>query len=125
VDEERDALTEAVIGAAIEVHRILGPGSLESIYQRCLEKELRLRGLEFLSQASLPIVYKGETLGEDLILDICFPERLIVEIKSVEKLAPIHDAQLLTYLRLSKIRVGLLINFNTRLLKDGIKRLVV
>jgi GxxExxY protein len=125
MNDERDALTEAVIGAAIEVHRIMGPGLLESIYQKCLEKELKLRGLEFLAQARLPISYKGEPLGDDLIMDFYFAERLVVEIKAIDKLAPIHDAQLITYLRLSKTHVGLLINFNTRLLKDGIKRLVV
>ena len=102
MSEERDPLTQEVIGAAIEVHRILGPGLLESIYQRCLEKRLRLRGMSFV--ARLPIVYKGETLGDDLIMDFYFSERLVVEIKSVEKLAPIHDAQLLTYLRLSGTR---------------------
>jgi GxxExxY protein len=125
MSEERDPLTQEVIGAAIEVHRILGPGLLESIYQRCLEKELRLRGMSFEAPARLPIVYKGETIGDDLIMDFYFPKILVVEIKSVEKLAPIHDAQLLTYLRLSGMHVGLLINFNVRLLKDGVKRLVL
>jgi PD-(D/E)XK nuclease superfamily len=105
MDEERDPLTEAVIGAAIEVHRIMGPGLLESVYQRCLNREMQLRGMSFVPLASLPVSYKGENLGDELV--------------------PIHDAQLLTYLRLSKIHVGLLINFNVRLLKDGIKRLVL
>jgi GxxExxY protein len=114
-----------VIGAAIEVHRIMGPGLLESVYQRCLGKELRLRGIPCVPQAKLPLIYKGEPLGDDMIMDFYLPDQLVVELKTVEKLMPIHDAQLLTYLRLSKTHVGLLINFNVPLLKDGIKRLVV
>lgn len=125
MNEERDPLTRAVIGAAIEVHRILGPGLLESIYQRCLEKELSLREMNFTAQARLPIKYKGESLGEDMIMDFYFPNSLVVELKAVEKLMPIHEAQLITYLRLSETRVGSLINFNVHLLKDGIKRMVL
>ena len=125
MDEERDPLTREVIGAAIEVHRIMGPGLLESVYQRCLEQELKLRGVVFVPQARLPLMYKGERLGYDMIMDFYFPDQLVVELKTVEKLMPIHDAQLLSYLRLSKTHVGLLINFNVSLLKDGIKRLVV
>jgi GxxExxY protein len=125
VSEERDPLTQEVIGAAIEVHRVLGPGLLESIYQKCLEKEMGLRNMTFIAQARLPIVYKGEILGDDLIMDFLFPGLLVVEIKAVDKLAPIHEAQLITYLRLSKTHVGLLINFNVPVLKDGVKRLVV
>ena len=125
MDEERDPLTREVIGAAIEVHRIMGPGLLESVYQRCLEKELKLRGVVFVPQARLPLIYKGERLGDDMIMDFYFLDQLVVELKTVEKLMPIHDAQLLSYLRLSKTHVGLLINFNVPLLKDGIKRLVV
>lgn len=124
--EERDSLTESIIGAAIEVHRETGPGLLESVYQKCLEHELRLRGLDFRSQARLPVVYKGEVIHDDaLVIDIYFPGRLVVELKAVEKLAPIHEAQVLTYLRLSKTHTGLLINFNVRLLKDGVKRMVL
>jgi GxxExxY protein len=124
--EERDPLTEAVIGAAIDVHRELGPGLLESVYQKCLVRELQLREIDCLPQAQLPIVYKGETISDDdLFRDIVFPSRLVVELKSVEKILPIHEAQLLTYLRLSKTRIGLLINFNVRLLRDGLKRMVL
>ena len=119
---ERDELTEAVIGAAIEVHRIMGPGLLESVYQACLEHELGLRSSVCESQAKLPVVYKGKIVKDELAMDIYFPTRLVVELKAVEKLLPIPEAQLLTYLRLTKTRVGLLINFNVRLLKDGIKR---
>ena len=125
MSEERDQVTQEVIGAAIEVHRIMGPGLLESVYQRCLERELKLRGVSFISQARLPLFYKGEPLGDDMIMDFYLPSVLVVELKAVEKLMPIHDAQLLSYLRLSQTHVGLLINFNVPLLKDGIKRLVV
>jgi GxxExxY protein len=122
--EERDPLTHAVIGAAIEVHREMGPGLLESVYQKCMERELRLRGLAFQPQARLPLVYKGEILEDEFIMDFFFPGHLVVEIKAVEKLLPVHEAQLLTYLRLSKTHVGLLLNFNVPVLKDGMKRLV-
>jgi GxxExxY protein len=125
MSEERDPVTQQVIGAAIEVHRIMGPGLLESVYQRCLEHELKLRGVSLIPQARLPLFYKGEPLGDDMIMDFYLPSVLVVELKAVEKLMPIHDAQLLTYLRLSQTHVGLLINFNVPLLKDGIKRLVL
>src|SRR5436190_6733656 len=108
--DERDPLTEAVIGAAIEVHRELGPGLLESVYQKCLVHELRLRQIDCTPRARLPIVYKGEIIDEDdLVMDIYFSNRLVVELKAVEALHPIHEAQLLTYMRLSKTRTGLLI----------------
>jgi GxxExxY protein len=124
--DEQDPLTQAVIGAAIEVHRELGPGLLESVYQRCLVHELRLQKIECQLQARLPIVYKGEVMDDDdLVMDIYFPGRLVVELKAVEKLLPIHEAQLLTYLRLSKTHTGLLINFNVRLRKDCLKRMVL
>jgi GxxExxY protein len=122
--EERDPLTQAVIGAAIEVHREMGPGLLESVYQTCMEYELQLRGLPFRPQVRIPLVYKGVVLDDELIMDLYFPSQLVVELKAVEKLLPIHEAQLLTYLRLSKTHVGLLLNFNVRVLKDGMKRLV-
>ena len=122
---ERDPLTETVIGAAIEVHRVMGPGLLESVYERCLSHELTLRGIEHVRQQPLPVVYKGMPLDADLRLDIVIPDRLLLELKSVESLQPIHEAQLLTYLKLSGIRLGLLINFNVLLLKDGIKRRIV
>src|SRR5690242_4040385 len=100
MDEERDPVTQAVIGAAIEVHRIMGPGLLESVYQRCLEIELRLRGISCVPQGRVPLSYKGELVDDDLIMDIYLPGQLVVELKAVDKLAPIHEAQLLTYLRL-------------------------
>jgi GxxExxY protein len=123
---DRDELTQEVIGAAIEVHRIMGPGLLESVYQKCLEHELMLRNQIFVPQKKLPIAYKGELISDDdLVMDFYFPDRLVVEIKAVETLIPIHEAQLLTYLRLSKTHVGLLINFNVRLLMNGIQRMVL
>jgi GxxExxY protein len=120
-----DALTGSVIGAAIEVHREMGPGLLESVYQACLEQELCLRGLAFEAQARWPLVYKGVVLPDEFVLDIFVPGRLVVELKAVEKLIPVHDAQLLTYLRLTRTKVGLLINFNVPVLKDGIKRMIL
>jgi GxxExxY protein len=123
--DERDPLTHAVIGAAVEVHREMGPGLLESIYQRCMEKELRCRSIECCAQSRLPLVYKGEKLGEDFVIDLYFPGKFVVELKAVEKLLPVHEAQLITYLRLSRTHVGLLINFNVPLLKDGIKRFII
>lgn len=123
--DERDPLTSQVIAAAIEVHRELGPGLLESVYQKCLARELRSRGIECHPQHRLPLVYKGTTIDDEFVMDFFFPGRLVVELKAVDKLHPIHEAQLLTYLRLSETRVGLLINFNVPLLKDGLKRMVV
>ena len=122
---ERDPLTYQVIGAAMEVHREMGPGLLESVYQKCLQRELAMQGIVCQPQYRLPLTYKSETLDDEFVLDIYFPSQLVVELKAVEKLLPVHEAQLLTYLRLSKTRVGLLINFNVPVLKDGIKRMVL
>jgi GxxExxY protein len=123
--DEESTLTGAVIGAAIEVHRILGPGLLESIYQRCLQKELELRCIEALAQHRLPVVYKGMELGDDFVLDFFFPGMLIVELKTVSELAPVHTAQTMTYMKLSNVSLGLLINFNVPVLKDGLKRISI
>jgi GxxExxY protein len=123
--DERDVLTEAVIGAAIEVHRVMGPGLLESVYQKCLLREFRLGNIVSEPLARLPITYKGDAIDDELVMDFFFPGRLVVELKAVEKLLPIHEAQLLTYLRLSQAHVGLLINFNVPLLKSGLKRMVL
>jgi GxxExxY protein len=123
--EDRDPLTRAVIGAAIEVHREMGPGLLESVYQRCMEIELALRGLTVQPQAPLPVMYKGHRVDDDLKMDLFFPQQLVVELKAVERLLPVHEAQLLTYLKLTKTHVGLLINFNVPVLKDGLKRMVL
>ena len=120
-----EELTEQVIGAAIEVHRELGPGLLESAYEICLCHELRLRGVPFVREEALPIAYKGILLECGYRLDIVASSAVVVEIKSVDRLATIHEAQLLTYLRLSKKKVGLLINFNMPVLRDGIVRRVL
>lgn len=122
----RDPLTEKVIGAAIEVHRELGPGLLESAYEECLCFELDRLGLQYERQVPLPIRYKDLRLaGAGYRLDVVVRNELILELKTVEKLLPIHEAQLLTYLRLSGIKKGLLLNFLTPVLRTGIKRLVI
>jgi GxxExxY protein len=121
----RDPLTEQVIGAAIEVHRVLGPGLLESVCEKCLCQELRARGIECVRRVELPVIYKGLQLDCAFVMDLVIPEQLVIELKAVEKLLPVHEAQLLTYLKLSGIRLGLLLNFNVPLLKDGIKRFVL
>ncbi len=118
-------LTEEIIGAAIAVHRELGPGLLESAYQACMSRELSLRQIAFRSQVDLPVHYKGILLDCGYRIDFVVDDRVIVELKSVERLAPIHESQLLTYLRLSKLRVGLLINFNVPILPKGIVRRVL
>jgi len=118
-------LTGNVIGAAIEVHKALGPGLLESIYEECLCHELQLRKLSFERQREVPVRYKGVKLDCGYRLDILIEDVLILEIKSCERLQPIHEAQLLTYLKLARIKWGLLINFNVPVLKAGIKRLAM
>jgi GxxExxY protein len=120
-----EQLTEAIIGAAIEVHRVLGPGLLESAYEQCLCHELTLRGIRFQLQVPLPVKYKGILLDCGYRLDLVVEERVVIELKTVETLVPIHEAQLLTYLRLSGLRVGLLINFNSPVLRNAIKRMVL
>lgn len=117
-------LTHKIIGAAIRVHRILGPGLLESTYESCLLYEFEQIGLKFEQQKKLPIVYKGKTLDNYYRLDLIVESKVIVEIKSISELLQIHGAQLLSYLRLSNCKVGLLINFNVSLLKNGIHRIV-
>ena len=124
-DDERDPLTYAVIGAAIEVHRLLGPGLLESVYERCLCHELGLRGVPFRRQVRVPVVYKEIRLEDSLVLDILVSDRLILELKAADRFDPLFTAQLLTYMRLSGIALGLLINFNVPVLKDGVKRLIL
>ena len=119
-----DQITRRIIGAAIEVHKALGPGLLESAYQACLAFELRERGLRVQEQEQLPVVYKSIHLDCGYRMDLVVEESIVVEIKAVEQLAPIHQAQLLSYLRISGKRVGLLINFHARFLKQGLKRIV-
>jgi len=122
---ELNKITSAVIGAAIEVHRQLGPGLLESSYRECLCRELLLRSIPFEKEKPLPIEYKGIHLGCGYRMDLLVAGSVVVEIKSVEALNPIHDAQLLTYLRIGGWRVGLLINFNVAVLKNGIHRKIL
>jgi GxxExxY protein len=123
---EQDAvntLSGTVIGAAIEVHRLMGPGLIESVYEECLTLELALRGIETERQVHTPLKYKGQELRTMLRTDLIVQNSLLVEVKSVDKLSPIHDSQVLTYLKLTGLPVGLLLNFNETLLKNGIKRL--
>ena len=118
-------LTEKVIGCAIEVHRILGPGLLESTYQQCLAHELMLNAIPFRLEASLPVDYKGVKLDFGYRLDLVVDEQLIVELKAVDQITGLHQAQLMTYMKLSKVSLGLLINFNVTRLVDGVKRMRV
>ncbi len=120
-----EELTERIIGATIEVHRYLGSGLLESAYQACLAHELNLRNIPFELEKPLPVVYKDVKLDIGYRLDFLVENKVIVEIKSVDCLLPVHSAQLLTYLKLTSNKVGLLINFNVPILKQGIKRLVL
>src|SRR3989304_9511334 len=118
-------LTHGIIGAAIEVHRLLGPGLLESAYEECLARELTLRGLQFERQKPIPVVYKDVKLECGYRIDLLVEGRIVVELKAVEALGPIHEASILTYLRLSGCSLGLLINFNVPVLKDGIRRYIL
>jgi GxxExxY protein len=118
-------LTDKIIGAAIEVHKVLGPGLLESAYQVCMEHESKLRNIPFDPQVDLPLNYKGINLDAGYVIDLVYDKRVVVELKAVERVIPVHEAQLLTYMRLTGIRVGLLINFNVPVLKDGIYRRVL
>ena len=122
-DRELDELARAVIGAAIEVHRRTGPGLDEALYLGALCIELRLRQVPFQRQVDIPVLYKGEEVGRRR-LDLLVGGRLVVELKSVETLAPLHSAQVRTYLKITGFKLGLLINFNTIILKDGLKRII-
>jgi GxxExxY protein len=119
-----DQISRRIIGAAIEVHRHLGPGLLESAYELCLVFELRQRGLRVDEQKPLPVTYKDVKLDCGYRLDLLVEDEVIVEVKAIEKLLPIHDAQLISYLRLAHKKVGLLLNFHVSVLKDGLKRIV-
>lgn len=123
--EERDSLSYVVLGAAITVHREMGPRLLESVYQACLANELSRAGVPFSMGVEVPLVYRGTRLDSRLRLDILVDAQLVLELKSVEKLAPIHSAQLLSYLRLTGYQRGLLLNFNVPRLTDGVVRFVL
>jgi GxxExxY protein len=118
-------ITDEIIGAAIEVHKRLGPGLLESAYEACLTHELTLRNLTVIQQVPVPVIYRETKLECGYRIDLLVEGRIVVELKSVESLAPIHEAIILTYLRLSGHRIGLLINFNVAVLKDGVRRFIV
>jgi GxxExxY protein len=124
VSDELNAISKKIIGAAIAVHRHLGPGLLESTYEACLAYELLQRGHSVARQKALPVVYRGVTLECGYRIDLLVDEKVVVELKAVDELAPIYKAQLISYLRLSGRELGLLINFNTTLLKNGIERAV-
>lgn len=127
IDKEKarsDELSNIIIGCAIEVHRILGPGLLESAYEECLCYELKQKGLLFERQKGLPVIYKTIHLDCGYRIDILVENLVILELKSVEQIEPIHEAQILTYLKLSNLWLGLIINFNVPVLKNGIKRIV-
>ena len=117
-------LSSRIIGGAIEVHKALGPGLLESAYEECLCRELTMRGISFERQKPLPVLYKGEELDCGYRLDVVVEDQIILELKSSERLEPIHKAQLLTYLKLSGLSLGLLLNFNVTAMRDGIVRVV-
>jgi GxxExxY protein len=124
METANDELTEQIIGCAIDVHRALGPGLLESAYEACLAYKLNQAGLTVRQQVPVPVVFEGVRLECGYRLDMLVDDRVVVEAKSVDELTPVHMAQLLTYLRLSRRRVGLLINFNVEVLKDGLRRVV-
>jgi len=117
-------ITGVILDASVAVHKLMGPGLLESVYELCLMKELELRGLDAQRQVSIPLVYKGFELSKEYVIDLLVENKVIVEIKAVEALLPIHEAQLISYLRLADKRVGLLINFNVPVLKNGFRRFV-
>ena len=122
---DENALSKEIIGAAIEVHRQLGPGLLESAYEQCLAFELSARGIPFERETPVPVTYKDVQLDCGYRLDFLVSGLVVVELKAVDRLAPIHEAQMLTYLRLTKCKLGLLLNFNEVRMRDGIKRLVL
>ncbi len=125
IEHATNKLSDVTIGASIEVHRHLGPGLLESSYQACLCRELELRRIAYKSQVPLPLKYKGMHLSKGYIIDLLIENSLVVEIKSVDKLLPLHSAQLITYMRLQGATSGLLMNFNVHLLPHGIKRILL
>ncbi len=122
---EINKITEKIIGAAIEVHRTLGPGLLESAYEQCLEYELTERGLQVERQIPVSVIYKDLLVEYGYRLDLLVEDQVIVEIKSIDELHPVHEAQILTYLKFAEKKIGLLINFNVKLLKDGLKRYIL
>lgn len=125
MERNRDPLTEQIIGAAIEVHRAVGPGLLESIYEECMCRELALQELAFQRQVPVPLIYKGVRLENPLRMDLIVENQVVLELKAVDKLTGLHEAQLLSYLKLTGKDRGLLMNFNCERLVDGVKRMVL
>jgi GxxExxY protein len=122
--ESYNAYSKEILGASISVHKEMGPGLLESVYQQCLVKEFFLRKIEVETMVTIPLQYKGYPLSKDYVIDILVEKEIIVELKAVEVLLPVHEAQIISYLKLADKRLGFLINFNVPLLKDGFKRFV-
>ncbi|MCP4423834.1 MAG: GxxExxY protein [Chloroflexi bacterium] len=125
MEKQENLLSNAIIGAAIEVHKQLGPGLLESAYEECLAHEMTLRKIPFERQKPLPVIYKGTKLDVGYRLDFLVGGLVVVELKAIERLAPIHEAQIITYLKLTNCKLGLLLNFNVPLMKNGIKRVAL
>lgn len=125
VDPKIDRVARTVLDAAFAIHRALGPGLLESVYEACMAIELENRGMKFARQVVVPVAYLGRSIEPGFRIDILADDEVVVEIKAVERLMPIHDAQMLTYLKLAKKRLGLLVNFTVPLLKNGVRRLVL
>lgn len=123
--EDKDSITEKIIGAAIELHKSLGPGMLESVYETCLCHELQLLGIAFERQKTLPLLYKGHCLESGLRIDLIVANTVVVELKCVTSIASVHESQLLTYMRLSGVPKGLILNFYTSRMIDGIKRMIL
>ncbi|MBL7847272.1 MAG: GxxExxY protein [Cyclobacteriaceae bacterium] len=117
-------LSGAILDASIAVHKEMGPGLLEAVYQHCLMKELEMRGIEFEAMVMVPLVYKSHVLNKEYVIDILVSNEIIIELKAVEGILPVHEAQIISYLKLAKKRLGFLINFNVPLLKDGFRRFV-
>jgi GxxExxY protein len=122
--EEYNKISGVILDAAIDVHREMGPGLLESVYEYCLCKELQKRGLKIDQQAEIPLFYKGELLNKNFRIDILVEKNIVIELKAVECILPVHEAQIISYLKLSKKQLGIIINFNVPLLKQGYKRFV-
>jgi GxxExxY protein len=122
---KENEISGAIIGAAIEVHKHLGPGLLESAYEECLAHEMSLRGMPFERQKPLPVIYKGTQLDCGYRLDFLVEETVVVELKAIDKLPPIHQAQAITYLKLTRCKLALLLNFNVQLMRNGIKRVAL
>ena len=122
--EELNPFSSIILDSCITVHKAMGPGLLESVYQHCLSKELRLRNLKVESMVPVPLIYRGEELNKTYIIDLLIESEIVLEIKSMDGILPIHEAQILSYLKLANKRLGLLINFNVKLLKEGVRRFV-